>query len=280
MVCEPNTDPADPASTFRVLGINASSANVTVRFSTVFGKHYVVERTSSLVLPPWATLKRDAQRQRHADGPHGRQLARQWRRTLLPGADRAVTRAGAAVTNRMAGQINNKTVILRSLASRPGELKVTAMQTSPTASAHKVPRLRPTLGALSMLAALTGGTLTARAQQPAAPPSSGYHLEATWKPGGEGGWDYATVDPSAHRLYVTRTDRVQVIDTEDGQTVGEVPGLEGGHGTALVPDLNRGFATSTRPETEAILIGLRLDVGGPPVQMQLVFLSGKSKSIR
>jgi YVTN family beta-propeller protein len=82
------------------------------------------------------------------------------------------------------------------------------------------------------------------AQQPSAPGASGYHLEATWKPGGEGGWDYLTVDPEAHRLYITRTDRVQVIDTDKGTLVGEVPGLEGGHGVALAPEFNRGFASS------------------------------------
>ena len=90
------------------------------------------------------------------------------------------------------------------------------------------------------------GTLptSARAQAPEASPASGYHLDATWKLGGEGGWDYLTVDPQAHRLYVTRPNRVQVIDTEKGTTVGEVTGLDGGHGTALAPEFNRGFATS------------------------------------
>ncbi len=123
------------------------------------------------------------------------------------------------------------------------------MQTLDDASVCVVLRLRPLLGFLTLLTAVTDGALTVNAQSPSPSPGSGYHLEATWKPGGEGGWDYATVDASAHRLYVTRTDRVQVIDTEDGKTVGEVPGLDGGHGTALVPDLNRGFATSGKSGT-------------------------------
>jgi DNA-binding beta-propeller fold protein YncE len=79
-----------------------------------------------------------------------------------------------------------------------------------------------------------------------APGPSGYKLAATWKPGGEGRWDTLTVDPDKGRLYVTRENRVQVLDTTTGALIGEVPGLNGAHGVALVPSLNRGFATSGR----------------------------------
>ncbi len=127
--------------------------------------------------------------------------------------------------------------------------------------------LRPLLGSLALLTSVTGGASTVTAQQPATSNGSGYHLEATWKPGGEGGWDYATVDSSAHRLYVTRTDRVQVIDTEDGHTVGEVPGLEGGHGTALAPDQSRGFATSGKSGTVIVFDLKTLKPIGEPVKV-------------
>jgi len=30
----------------------------------------------------------------------------------------------------------------------------------------------------------------------------GYHVLKTYKLGGDGGWDYLTVDSSAHRLYI------------------------------------------------------------------------------
>ena len=91
------------------------------------------------------------------------------------------------------------------------------------------------------------------AQTPAATPgASGYRLAATWKLGGEGGWDYCTVDPVAHRLYVTRPDRVQVLDTESGNLVGEVPGLDGAHGVALATEFNRGFASSGKSNTVVV----------------------------
>lgn len=115
-------------------------------------------------------------------------------------------------------------------------------------------------------------TTAAFAQAPTATPGvSGYHLAATWKPGGEGGWDYCTVDPAAHRLYVTRPDRVQVIDTESGKLVGEVPGLDGGHGVALATEFNRGFASSGKSNTVVVFdlatlkpVGEPLSVGKKP----------------
>jgi YVTN family beta-propeller protein len=116
----------------------------------------------------------------------------------------------------------------------------------------------------SLLAAAAGLLpLPAFAQPP--PASTGYHLVATWKPGGDGGWDYLNVDPQAHRLYVTRTDRVQVLDTEDGTLAGEVMGLNGGHGVALAPDQNRGFVSSGKSNTVIVFDLKTLKVIGEPI---------------
>ena len=126
---------------------------------------------------------------------------------------------------------------------------------------------RRALGFASLAAAL-GAALPpdARAQPPASVPgASGYHLAATWKPGGEGGWDYLAFDPAARRLYVTRTDRVQVIDGDTGTVIGEVPGLDGGHGVALAPEFNRGFATSGRSGTVVVFDLKTLQPVGEPV---------------
>jgi hypothetical protein len=61
--------------------------------------------------------------------------------------------------------------------------------------------------------------------------------------GGEGGWDYVTVDSPGHRLFVTRTTHTMVIDSQSGKTLGDIPGQKGSHGVALVPKLGRGFIT-------------------------------------
>ncbi len=71
-----------------------------------------------------------------------------------------------------------------------------------------------------------------------------YHLAATWKLAGEGGWDLLTEDAAAHRLYITRGTRIQVLDTQTGALLGEVGGITGAHGVAIDPKLGRGFATS------------------------------------
>jgi len=71
-----------------------------------------------------------------------------------------------------------------------------------------------------------------------------YYITHTYNVGGEGGWDYLLTDASRHRLFVARQNRVMVVDMNDGHLIGEITGLNGAHGTALVPEIGRGFATS------------------------------------
>lgn len=61
---------------------------------------------------------------------------------------------------------------------------------------------------------------------------------------GEGSWDYVTVDSDAGRLYIAHSTVIDVIDAKKNEKVGQVQGVDGAHGTAIVPDLKRGFATS------------------------------------
>ncbi len=70
-----------------------------------------------------------------------------------------------------------------------------------------------------------------------------WHLATTFHPGGEGGWDYVTVDAPHHRLFVTRATHTQAIDTRTGELLADIPGQVRAHGVALVPKLNRGFIT-------------------------------------
>jgi DNA-binding beta-propeller fold protein YncE len=76
-----------------------------------------------------------------------------------------------------------------------------------------------------------------------------YHVLNRIAVGGEGGWDYLTLDAAARRLYVSRGTRVLVLDVDSGKTVGEIPGTEGVHGIALAPDLHRGFTSNGRSST-------------------------------
>ena len=72
----------------------------------------------------------------------------------------------------------------------------------------------------------------------------GYHVTRTFALGGDGGWDYIVPDPAQHRIYIGRTNRVMVVDTDNGKLVGEVLGINGAHGTAIASPSGHGFATS------------------------------------
>ena len=66
-------------------------------------------------------------------------------------------------------------------------------------------------------------------------------VEKTFHIGGEGGWDYITVDSANHRLYVPRSTHTMVIDADSGKTIGDIPGQKHNHGVAVVPEAGRGF---------------------------------------
>ena len=74
--------------------------------------------------------------------------------------------------------------------------------------------------------------------------SPSYHITHTYLLGGEGSWDYIVPDPPNHRLFIARQNRVMVVDEDSGKLLGEVTGIQGAHGTAIVPTSGRGFATS------------------------------------
>ena len=73
---------------------------------------------------------------------------------------------------------------------------------------------------------------------------SSYRITHTYTLGGDGRWDYIVPDPLNHRLFIARQDRVMVVDEDRGTLLGEVTGIKGAHGTALVEATGHGFATS------------------------------------
>ena len=77
-----------------------------------------------------------------------------------------------------------------------------------------------------------------------AAPGGSYHLLNKYVLGGEGGWDYLTVDSASHRLFISRGNHVMVVDTESGKVVGDIANTPGSHGIALAPEFNRGFVSS------------------------------------
>jgi len=69
--------------------------------------------------------------------------------------------------------------------------------------------------------------------------------------GGEGGFDYLSVDEATGRVFVSRGTRIQVVDAS-GKAVGEVPNTPGTHGALIVNSLNKGFTTNGRDSTSTM----------------------------
>jgi DNA-binding beta-propeller fold protein YncE len=82
--------------------------------------------------------------------------------------------------------------------------------------------------------------------------ATGYHITGEIKVGGEGGWDYLTMDPAAHRLYVSHGTHVAVVDVDGNKVVGDIPETPGVHGIAIAPELNRGFTSNGRSNNVTI----------------------------
>ncbi len=103
--------------------------------------------------------------------------------------------------------------------------------------------------------------------QTSAVPSMKVHKIAI---GGEGGWDYLTTDAAAKRLYVSRGNRITVVDTDSEKVVGELSDTPGVHGVALVPDLGRGFTSNGGDDTvtafdlKSLKAVATIKVGGRP----------------
>jgi DNA-binding beta-propeller fold protein YncE len=80
----------------------------------------------------------------------------------------------------------------------------------------------------------------------------GYHVLKTYKLGGDGGWDYLTLDGDSRRLFISRATHVMVIDADSGKSLGDIPDTPGVHGIALASDLGRGFISNGREGTVTI----------------------------
>ena len=109
--------------------------------------------------------------------------------------------------------------------------------------------------------------------------------------GGEGGWDYLSIDAPARRLYVTHAAKIVVIDLDKDTVVGEIADTPGVHGFALAPELGRGFSSNGR-ENKASLVELptlktlaKVDTGEnpdailyEPGQKEVYTFNGRGKS--
>lgn len=84
-----------------------------------------------------------------------------------------------------------------------------------------------------------------------------WQVAKTFNVGSQGGWDYLTVDPQTHRLYVPRATHTMVIDSETGSTIADIPGQKIAHGVAVVPKAGRGFITDGGGKGAIVIFDLK-----------------------
>ena len=94
---------------------------------------------------------------------------------------------------------------------------------------------------------LLGMLLVAVGIVPAAAQS--YHVTQRYKVGGEGFWDYLSLDTTTNRLFITRGTHVMVVDPASGKVLGDIPGFDRAHGTAFDYAAHKGFVTSGADST-------------------------------
>jgi YVTN family beta-propeller protein len=80
-----------------------------------------------------------------------------------------------------------------------------------------------------------------------------YHFIKEIPVGGDGGWDYLSVDSAAHRLYLCHGNVVVAVDTTTDTVVGQIDDTPGVHGFAVAPKLGRGFSSNGRENKVGIV---------------------------
>ena len=107
-----------------------------------------------------------------------------------------------------------------------------------TSSLHRSRRAARVAVTAALLPLAIIGELAAQSPAP-------YHQIASYTLGGDGGWDYLTLDTAGHRLFVSRGDRVMVIDESSGKLLSEITGLHRTHGIAFDYGARHGFITAS-----------------------------------
>jgi len=108
------------------------------------------------------------------------------------------------------------------------------------------------IAATAVAAALALGTAAAGAAQAGTPADGPYRVIHRTVTGGEGGWDYLTVDGPGQRVFMSRGTHVMVVDLRRDSLAGDIPNTPGVHGIALAPELGKGFTSNGRDSSVTV----------------------------
>jgi YVTN family beta-propeller protein len=80
-----------------------------------------------------------------------------------------------------------------------------------------------------------------------------YHFTGQIPIGGEGGWDILTIDPTANRLYLSRSTKVVVVDLSKIAVAGEIVDTPDVHAFVAVPEMQRGFSSNGKESKSSVV---------------------------
>jgi YVTN family beta-propeller protein len=101
-------------------------------------------------------------------------------------------------------------------------------------------------------ALLVGAAAAARAAETSPIPPPDYTVSKSFPLGGISGWDYLALEASGARLFVSRADHVDVVETVSGKLTATIPNTAGVHGIAFAPALKRGFTSNGRSNSVSV----------------------------
>lgn len=110
---------------------------------------------------------------------------------------------------------------------------------------------RPVLTLVEILFIMATAVTSSSAATPTTPHS--FHVQDQWNIGGNGGWGFLAIDPAARRLYIPRTNRISVVDTDTGKVVGEIQGMSNLRDLALDDSGKYGYATDVTDGTKGFV---------------------------
>lgn len=126
-----------------------------------------------------------------------------------------------------------------------------------------------TWAALSGIMVMMSGAACATVITPTETNTS-YRVIDKWKIGGEGGWDYMSVDPATDQLYLTRGSHVLAIDTASGKVVADITGFKGTHGVVFDAEGKCGYISDGGSNQVAVFdrktheVLAKIDTGANP----------------
>jgi len=74
--------------------------------------------------------------------------------------------------------------------------------------------------------------------------TSGFKILKEIKVPGDGHWDYCAFDSVNRHLFISHGTKVDVLDVDKGEVVGQIPNTNGVHGIAIAYDLNKGYTSN------------------------------------